>query len=359
MLDKKNLLQLMKTVAKAERNAPTAYSFNGEQFSYSALDDTLRNELNEYMAGGYHAFEENKHIVYSIMEEVIDDVLPNKVREAYEMFAEVKQFAQGDKPMFRRKISARNRAKQFVTRVGLAGRYEVWKLAGSESFEVPTSAIGGGIQVGLEEYLDKRVDFAEMMDIMLEGMDELIFHEIGAALIDAINQLPAQNRAAVAGFDEQKFDNLISVVRGYGSPVIYCSYDFAVKMIPTKQWMYSDNMKEQLWNQGHFNNYKGTPVIIMPNGFVDETNEERTVDPGYCWIMPSGGDNKPVKIAFEGDTLVKDHENDDWSRDTMFYKKVGVVALMANNICSYIDTSLQGKKLTNQIVSSQYKYTIS
>ena len=52
MLDKNNLLALMKTVAKADVSAPTSYSFNGESFSYEALNETLRRELNEY-AGDY------------------------------------------------------------------------------------------------------------------------------------------------------------------------------------------------------------------------------------------------------------------------------------------------------------------
>ena len=79
------------------------------------------------------------------------------------MFAETKTFKQGDKPMFRRKInSARTRAKQFITRVGLAGIYEVFKLGGEESFEVQTSAIGGAAQIGFEEFLDGRADFAEV-----------------------------------------------------------------------------------------------------------------------------------------------------------------------------------------------------
>ena len=47
-LDRNNLVQLMKTVAKADPNAPVSYSFNGENFSYDALNETLRQELNEY-----------------------------------------------------------------------------------------------------------------------------------------------------------------------------------------------------------------------------------------------------------------------------------------------------------------------
>ena len=45
------------------------------------------------------------------MEEILDDVLPKKVTEAYDKFAEVKTFAQGEKVAFRRKLNNRARAK--------------------------------------------------------------------------------------------------------------------------------------------------------------------------------------------------------------------------------------------------------
>ena len=56
MLEKKDLLALMKTVAKADpSNSVSAYSFNGTNYSYSDLNDTLREELNQY-AGSYSLY---------------------------------------------------------------------------------------------------------------------------------------------------------------------------------------------------------------------------------------------------------------------------------------------------------------
>ena len=356
-LDRKNLLALMKTVAKADSSAPTSYSWNGESFSYDVLNETLRKEFAE-LAGTYSLYRENKNLIFSLIEETLGDILPKKVEDAYGMFAEVKTFGQGDKPIFRRKVSAHNRAKQFITRVGLAGVYEVFKLNGTESFEVPTSAIGGAAQISIEEFLDGRADFAEITAIVMEGMDELIYREIAQALINSIGQLPAANSVAHNDFDEVKFDRLISVASAYGEPTIYCTYDFAVKMIPSRQWLYTDNMKEELWNKGHFTTYKGHKVVILPNGFVDETNSERVLDPSYCWIIPAGGDSRPVKVAFEGATMVSERENADWSKEIQVYKKVGVVALMTNNICVYQDTALAGKVLTTDYNASAYKYTI-
>ena len=356
MLDKINLVQLMKTVARADASAPTAYSWNGESFTYDQLNETLRAEMNE-LAGTYSLYRENKNLIFSLIEETLNDILPKKVQEAYGMFAEVKTFGQGDKPIFRRKISARQRAKQFVTRVGHSGIYEVFKLGGNESFEVQTSAIGGAAQIEFEEFLDGRVDFAEVTAIIMEGMDELVYREVGEALKGALNQLPAANLVETNDFDEASFDRLLTVAGAYGEPTIYCTYEFAVKMLPQEAWRYTERMKEELWNNGYFANYKGRKVIILPQGFADETNTTKTVDPGYCWIIPSGGDSKPVKIAFEGDTLVSERENADWSREIQVYKKVGVIALMTNNICAYVDTSLAGK-MTNWYLTDTVKNVV-
>lgn len=343
-LDKNNLVALAKQVAKANPSAPTAYSFNGENLSYEALDETLRRELNE-LAGTHAQYRENKNLIFSIIEETMDEVLPKKVEEQYKQFAEVKNFAQGDKPIFRRKLTSNNRAKQFITRVAHAGVYEVFKLGkNEEAFEVRTSVIGGAAQIGFEEYLDGRVDFAEVLRIVMEGMDELIYKEVAHALKASINQLPPANRVAFNGFDESEFDRLLTIAAAYGTPTIYCTEEFAMKMIPKEAWRYTEAMKDELWRTGRLANYKNKQVVILEQGFEDETNERKVIDPGYCWIIPNGAESKPVKIAFEGGTLVNEQENrGDWSREIHVYRKVGVVAMLANNICAYVDTSLMGK----------------
>lgn len=359
MLDRNNLLALMKTVAKADVSAPTSYSFNGESFSYEALNETLRRELKEY-AGDYASYRENKNLIFSLIEETLDEILPKKVTKQYEAFAEVKTFAQGDKPIFRRQLTSNKRAKQFITRVGLAGRYEVFKLGkNEESFEVQTSAIGGAAQIGFEEFLDGRVDFAEVTRIVMEGMDDLIYEEIGAALASSINQLPPANRVVTAGFDEAAFDRLLTIASAYGEPTIYCTYEFAVKLVPADAWRYTESMKEELWRTGRLASYKGRKVVILEQGFVDETNETKVIDPGYCWIIPSGANTKPVKIAFEGNTLVSERDNNwDWSREIQVYKKVGVVCMMTNDICSYVDTSLLGQMKTWTLSNNDIKNTV-
>ena len=338
-LNKNDLITLARTVANANPSSQVAYSFGEEKFSYSDLNETLRSELKE-LAGTYQLYRENKNVVFSLIEETINDILPVKVLEQYGQFAEIKTFAQGDKPVFKQKITeaSRRRAKQFITKVGLAGVYEVFKLDGRE-YEIQTTAFGGAAQVSIEEFLDGRVDFADLIEIVMEGLDEAIYLEIEKALIGSVENLAAANKYVGAGFSETEMDRLVAVADSYGKSTIYCTYEFAATMVPSEGWV-SDNMRDQKWNNGYLANYKGHNVIVLNQSFVDETNTTKVIEPGYAWIIPAGNSEKPVKIAFEGTTLVDERANADWSREIQVYKKLGVGALITNNICVYRNESL-------------------
>ena len=337
-LNKKDLITLGKMAANADSSSPVAYSFGEEKYSYEDLNNAFRAQLKE-IAGTPALYRENKNLVFELMEEIIDDVLPKKVLAQYSQFAEIKTYAQGDRPVFTQRITAaaRRRAKQFITKVGLAGKYEVFKLDG-RSYEVPTSAFGGAAQISIEEYLDGRIDMADVLDIVMEGLDEAIYLEIERALVAAVTDLPAANQTVQTSFDEDEMDKLISIADSYGQATIYCTYEFAATMVPSEGWI-SDNMKDQKWNNGYLANYKGHRVIVLPQSYEDETNAKKVIDPSYAWIIPTGAE-KPVKVAFEGQTMVREFENHDWSREIQIYKKVGVGAILTNNICVYQNTSL-------------------
>lgn len=338
-LSRKDLITLAKTVAGANPSSPVAYSFGEDKFSYADLNETLRSELRA-LAGTYSLYRENKNTIFALMEETIDDILPKKVLEQYGQFAEIKTFAQGDRPVFTQRITlaSKRRAKQFVTKVGLAGIYEVFKLDG-KSYEVPTSAFGGAAQIGFEEFLDGRVDFADVLDIVMEGLDECVYLEIERALKGAVDSLQPANKTSQTSFVETEMDRLIQIADAYGQATVYCTYEFAATMVPAEGWI-SNEMKNQKWNNGYLGNYKGHRVIVLPQSYEDETNTVKVIDPSYAWIIPTGGNDKPVKVAFEGQTIVREYDNKDMSKEIQIYKKLGVGAIITNNICVYRNTSL-------------------
>ena len=339
-LSRESLRTLAMQAANANPSAPVAYSYEGENYSYADLNRAVTKELNE-LVGTYALWRENKNVVFALMEEIITDKLPAKVMQQYGAFADVKTYRQGERPIFVQRITeaSKRRAKQFITKVGLAGRYEVFKLDG-RSYEVTTSAIGAACQVAIEEVLDGRVDMATLVDIVMEGMDERIYAEIASALIATVDTIQAANKVEADSFIEAQMDKLLMVADSYGNgrSTIYCTFEFAAQMIPANEWR-SDGMKDEMWKNGYLANYKNHQVIVLRQSFTDETNTTKVIDPSYAWIIPGGAD-KPIKIAFEGDTCIKETEGDDWSKTIDFYKKVGVAAIVNNDICVYRNKSL-------------------
>lgn len=330
MLEMKDLKELVKIVSNADPKK--CYSYNDKNLTYADLNSTLRAQFNE-LAGDYNLYRENKNKLFALIETAIDEILPHKVLEAYGQFAEVKTFNQGDKPVFVQKITeaSRRRAKQFITRVGLAGVYEVFKLDG-KSFEVPTAAFGGAAQIGFEEFLDGRADWNELTNIVMEGINDDIYIEIRKALEAVTAMLPGYQKATVAGTDvKAAVDKVLAFMDSIAPSTIYCTLPFAAKLVPENGWVNQAMMAER-WEKGYLGTYNGHNVVVLPQSY--DVKADGTLDRNFsnatAYII--AGNGKPVKIAFEGETHVREAENADWSREIQVYRKVGVGVISTDTI---------------------------
>ena len=340
-LDRTNLIASAKATAKASLNPSANFTFEGKNLTFEALNETFRKEMNE-LASNFREYRRNRDLIFELIEVGVDEILPARVMQNYGQFAEVKTYAQGDKPIFSTRISAKSRIRaknNFVTRVGLAGRYEVFKLDGA-TYEIPTSAWGGAAQIGFEEFLDGRIQMSDVYDLILEGMDEAVYREIAKGLDAAVAKVGLKNKTTQTGFVEAQMDKLIQTADVYGKSTIYCTFEFAATMIPDDRWA-SNEMKQERWDVGYYASYKGHNVIILPQSFTDIDNAVKVMDPSKAYIIPTGSD-KPVKVAFEGETAVREVESqEDWSREIQTYRKFGVGVILVNpGICVYTNSQL-------------------
>lgn len=341
-LDIKNFKELAHAYASAQVGAPVAYSFDGKTYSYETLKNAFEAQFSE-IAGDFNAYRRNKAQVFELIEVAVDEFLPKKVDAQFAQFAETITLADGDTAIFRTKITeaSKKRAKAFVSKVGLAGRYEAFKIAGS-TYEIKTNAIGGAAQIAFEDFLEGRVDFTVLVDLVLEGIQEAINKEIYASLgafVQTIKPIGegGTRKIATQGFDEDAMDNLLAIADAYGQATIYCTKRFAATMIPAEGWV-SNGMKDTMWANGYLGNYKGHNVILLEQS-VDE-NDEFVVPNDTAYILASGS-TKPVKIVLEGQTHVKETEQDDWSRHIDMFRKVGVGVVAENTtMCVYINEEL-------------------
>lgn len=351
-LNKAELKQLMIATAQADRKAPVAYAYGDRKFSYDELNTALRNELKE-IAGSFNLYRQNKNILFELIQDVVDLVLPTNVFDNMKEFAEVKTFAHGDKPFFKRRQS-QIRGRSFVTRVAPGGVYEAFKID-SQLINIATESFGGAAQIGLEEFLEGTVDFAELMDVINVGLEIAVYKEVMRNLVALASngtalyqgsltnaKLPGNNIKTFAGWAPLEFNALLGVARAYGEPTIFCSQMFAMNLRPEALYA-SDAAKAEYQSKGYLGMYHGVRVVVLPQSFFDVSNntDKLLVPAGYAWIIPSGTD-KPVKIAFEGDTVVEEFQNRDWSREIQVFKKFGVALVTNPGICVYHNTALDG-----------------
>ena len=317
-----------------------------ENYSVENVNDALRDELNA-MCSSINEFRRNQYDIFEIIIETADEIVPKKVIDYLGVFAEVKIVGNGQKAMFKRKLG-KNRAKKFLTQVGLSGVYETFRLD-TETFTVEAHAVGGAGTIDFDRMLDGSENMADIMDIITEGLTDSVFYEVQKALVAAYGAagVPAANKKEGNNFVAKDMQDLVNVVRSYGtSAVIFACPEFVAAMGPDQigdksyDAVYSPKDIEDIANTGYIKMFRGTPIVQMPQSFVDETNTAVALDPQYAFVLPTGGE-KVVKVVLEGPTQMWMRDNRDQSMEINAYKKMGAAILTYHNWGIYKNTALK------------------
>ena len=327
----------------ARGTAPANYT---NESVHAAFVDGLRE-----LAGSVNQFMKNRYDIYDIIIQAADEIVPKKVISSLGQFAEVQVVGQGEKAMFKRKLG-RNRAKKFITQVGLSGVYETFRLD-ADTFEVSAHAVGGGATIDFERMLDGAESLADVMEIITEGLTDAVYMEVQKALSAAYSTgaFPAANKATGNTFSAQAMIDIINVVKSYGENVaIFATPAFISEMGPdaivlpiagVAQGIYSPDDIEAIHQTGNIKVFRGAPLVEIPQSFIDESNTKTWIDDQYAYILPTGRE-KVVKVVLEGQTQVHDFVNRDNSIEVYAYKKMGSAILTYHNWGIYQNTKLAG-----------------
>lgn len=349
MANIKDIRELVVHAFRGTSPDPSKFSNADTRFALSA-------ELKE-MASTYMDYQRNKLDLFQIIQESADEVLPRYVENVFGLVAETKTVAHGQKALFVRKRGRTRAKQQFITQVAASGVYEAFRLD-KDTFELTTKAVGGAAYIDFERYLIGDENPAEMLEILVEGIQEAIMNEVQLALLASINSedRPAKNIYVSAGFDPDGMQELLGVARSYGSggAVIFAPPEFITAMgadaigAPVFNGtpgyagatpVYAPQDIDSIHNTGFIQTFRGAPIVQLPQSYTDETNEVTVINPGIAYIFPTGGE-KIVKIVLEGDTIIDEFKNRDRSMEIEAYKKIGVGVLTHNNWCIYENTEL-------------------
>ena len=319
-----------------------------ETYELGTVDEALHGEIAK-MCDSVNNFMRNRYDIYDIIITTADEIVPNKVIDVMGIFAEIKSVPQGQKALFKRGMVGRNRAKKFLTQVGLSGLYETFRLD-SETFELGGKAIGGAAAIDFERFLDGADNMADLMDVITEGLTDAAFGEVQKCLVAAADAVgrPDANKVVENTFNGDKMFKLVSTVKAYGgNAVIFATPEFVGAMGPDAivpvganyQGVYHQGDIDAIHNNGYINIFRGTPIVQIPQSFIDESNTKTWINPQFAYVLPAGKE-KVVKIVFEGNTQVWDLKNPDNSMEIHTYKKMGAAILTHHNWGIYQNTSI-------------------
>ncbi len=332
-------IEQLKKLSKAALSPAVNFSMeDGTVLTKVDMSETLRDELNA-MSATPAQYERNKHDIFEIISEAIDMKSPAEVAKFFDGFVETRQYGIHDKPEIEiRRENKQLRARAFMTQVSSAGVYEVFKLAKSGKVSINMLAVGGACQIAYEDFLTGRVDWSQLVEIVSMGMADRVYDEILKTIAKVEQSLPAANKAVSAEFEPAALEKLLGVVGNYGSPVIFCTETFARAITEGSDWA-SEAEKIARRNVGYLANYKGAKIVVLPQGYTDETHTQLQVDDSKAYIMPAGR-GSIFTVGFQGPTQVRETENEDWSKELHTYKRFGVTAFIFHDIATYTISSL-------------------
>ena len=325
----------------AKKIVPTDYT----EGTLENVNESLREELNE-LCGTYNLYRRNKLDLFEIMQESMDAIVPQEVEQFIGAFAEVKTFAMNQKPQFKIK-TGKMRAKKFATRAAASGVYETFRLD-SDVIDVNTLVIGDAAYIDFERFISGEEDWVDYMEALLGGILHAVYQAITDCIIAASTNLTAHNMYHLdSSYNAENFAALVNKVKHYGGAVIVACPEFTDDMGPDAivagttnyQGIYNPADIEAIAQTGRIKQFRGTPIVELPQSVVDESNTTLVFDPAYTFIFPTNGE-KIVKVAMEGDTVVEDWKNRDNSMEIQAYKKMGTAILTYNNWAMYKNSSL-------------------
>lgn len=283
-----------------------------------------------------------RNLDFSIIEEVIDEVLPKAMEDIMGSWAVIKQYGRDEEVKYTIKGMGKRRAMYGITYGARGGIYKARRLDDKNMY-LNTKVYTCAVYVTLEEILLGKYTLGDLLTNILEGMQYIIYTEVVKALRTIKTLAPANNRASASGFVKDDMDRVIKVVSNYGKPVIVCFQSFASKIdnlfpVTTATPNVSTTDVEDYRLKGAVSLYKGTPVIVIPNFILDEDNTEIAFSEQDAFILPVA--EKPVIVAMKGDSYFKENEHPTGSVEQQFHKIMGVGILIFNNLGIYTDTDL-------------------
>ena len=280
---------------------------DSEKVSRKDLENYLREKINNDLLKGAtlnQAYRRNNIVLFEIIEEVVNLTISNDLIEIpfIDNFVEFKNRAFGDKTAWY------SEGKTYLSVASFASNH--WdtnreNLDAGEEFTLPKEWCYIHIYDELERFLLNLASFERFTDVIYRSFNKYIKERIYMQFQTVMNVVPKEFSAN--GNSEEAVGNLCDLVQtagGYSSITIAGTKGALRKltdMIPDKY--FADSQREAKANSGVIGEWEGNRLMVIPQVLKVGTFE-LALDNDAVFVM--GGDVKPIKLEWIGDTRTKE-----------------------------------------------------
>lgn len=317
--------------------AVDAYKGNVEKYSVAQSQSALREALIEANNGktslDYRDIRDGKcNGLFALIETILGATVVEGLQgdEYFNSLVDFRNVAEGDSPIFEVKDS-----DLFVVAEAADGTQGIrrQRLGGVSEATVPTTLKVVRIYEEMNRVLAGRVDFNEMINKVAESFNQQLLNDIYSLWVGATaEQLGGVTYFPTAGsYSEDSLLDLISHVEAAagGKTATILGTKKALRNI--KESIMSNGAKDELHNMGYIGKFYGTPVVATPQRHkVGST--EFVLDDNMITVI--AGDDKPIKVVYEGNPIVilgDPMKNADFTQEYLYGVKYGTGIVLAGN----------------------------
>lgn len=273
-----------------------------EKLTKSDLESHLRNTINNDILKGatlFQAYRRNSIVLFEIVEEVVNVTISEDIMSSpfIDAFVEVKNRYLGDATAFYSEGG-------LLTVASFSGNY--WgtnrqSLDLGQEFTLKREWFYIHVYEELERFLLGITPLEKMMDKIYKSINKYLAERLYVmfnSISDAIPVEFSQN-----GNSEEAVGNLVEMVQtagGYSSVIIAGTRSALRKLanvVPDK--FFASSQKEAKSQSASIGEWEGHQLMVIPQVFKSGTFEF-ALDDSTLFVL--GGDAKPIKLEFFGDT---------------------------------------------------------
>lgn len=280
------------------------------------------------------AIRRHKDDIFEVIEETVDNLLVSgwQENEFFNEFVDLRNLAAGDRNEF-------YSIEDIILTVSelSGGSHDLirQRLNEGESYSIKTSYYGLKIYTEYELFMAGRVDWAGFIQKIYEAMDKYVNDMVYSSVMAAGTKVLPTSQFSKSG--ALNADTLLTLVEDVqaatGDEVVIMGTRSAlakVAALSDVDWI-SNSMKEERNTTGRLGIWEGVRLVEIPQRFAPNDATTKLVDPKKLLIMPTG-DNKFVKLVYEGDPQIREISDGDTNMDmTMEYEyqvKMGIATVI-------------------------------